>query len=101
MSPPPQRNEQSWADDGEPDDEPFWRAAPPARPRPVRGGIQINATRGPVARTWWSARFLAVLEAARVGTPIRTRYGREALPCTFAVAAPASTCSESVWPFRA
>jgi uncharacterized Zn finger protein len=67
MSPPPKRNEQSWADDGEPDDEPFWRAAPPARPRPVRGGIQINATRGPVARTWWSARFLAVLEAAGVG----------------------------------
>ena len=68
MSPPPKKNEQSWADDGEPDDDqPFWRAAPPARPRPVRGGIQINATRGPVARTWWSARFLAVLEAAGVG----------------------------------
>ena len=68
MSPPPKRNEQSWADDDEPDDDqPFWRAAPPARPRPVRGGIQINATRGPVARTWWSARFLAVLEAAGVG----------------------------------
>jgi uncharacterized Zn finger protein len=67
MSPPPKRNDQSWADDGEPDDEPFWRAAPPARARPVHGGIQINATRGPVARTWWSARFLAVLEAAGVG----------------------------------
>src|SRR5215213_6922577 len=68
MSPPPKKGEQSWADDGEPDeDEPFWRVAPPARPRPVRGGIQINATRGPVARTWWSARFLAVLEAAGVG----------------------------------
>ncbi len=61
-------NPNTWADDGEPDeDQPFWRAAPPARPRPVRGGIQINATRGPVARTWWSARFLAVLEAAGVG----------------------------------
>jgi uncharacterized Zn finger protein len=52
-------------DDDEP--EPFWRSAPPARPRPVEGGIQINATRGAVARTWWSARFLAVLEAAGVG----------------------------------
>jgi uncharacterized Zn finger protein len=47
--------------------EPFWRAAPPARPRSVTGGIQINATRGPVARTPWSARFLAVIEATGVG----------------------------------
>jgi uncharacterized Zn finger protein len=58
----------NWADDDEPaEEEPFWRAAPPARPRTVHGGIQINSTRGPVARTWWSARFLAVLEAAGVG----------------------------------
>jgi uncharacterized Zn finger protein len=58
----------SWADEGDAgDDEPFWRAAPPARPRPVSGGIQINATRGPLARTPWSARFLAVVEAAGVG----------------------------------
>ena len=49
------------------DPEPFWRAGLPARPRPVEGGIQINAPRGAVARTWWSARFLAVLEAAGVG----------------------------------
>lgn len=68
----------SWADDdaaedaakdaGDPADaEPFWRTAPPVRPRPVTGGIQIAATRGPVARTSWSARFLAVLEDAGVG----------------------------------
>jgi hypothetical protein len=59
----------SWADDGEgaEPDEPFWRAATPARPRRVTGGIQINSTRGPVARTTWSARFLAVVEAAGVG----------------------------------
>jgi uncharacterized Zn finger protein len=58
-----------WAADGtETDgDEPFWRTAPPARPRRVSGGIQINSTRGAVARTWWSARFLAVIEAAGVG----------------------------------
>ena len=42
----------NWADEGDiaEDEEPFWRAAPPARPRPVPGGIQINSTRGPVAR---------------------------------------------------
>jgi hypothetical protein len=56
------------ADEGQPaDEEPFWRGAPPTRPRPVTGGIQINTARGPVARTPWSARFLAVLEAAGVG----------------------------------
>src|SRR3954447_7595055 len=66
----------SWADDdaaqdtagaGTDDAEPCWRTAPPARPRPVSGGIQIAAARGPVARTSWSARFLAVLEDAGVG----------------------------------
>jgi uncharacterized Zn finger protein len=59
----------NWADDDEAaeEEEPFWRSAPPARPRTVHGGIQINSTRGPVARTWWSARFLVVLEAAGVG----------------------------------
>jgi uncharacterized Zn finger protein len=69
----------SWADDGEAPArerasatsaerlaEPFWRTAPPARPRPVAGGIQINDTRA-AARTPWSARFLAVLESAGVG----------------------------------
>jgi uncharacterized Zn finger protein len=49
-----------------PDPDPFWwRDA--ARPRRVEGGIQINSTRGPVARTWWSRRFLAVLESLGVG----------------------------------
>jgi uncharacterized Zn finger protein len=56
-----------WARPDDDDPQPFWRAGPPARARPVEGGIQINATRGAVARTWWSARFLAVLEAAGVG----------------------------------
>ncbi|HLU60491.1 MAG TPA: SWIM zinc finger family protein [Pseudonocardia sp.] len=51
-----------------PDPDPFWwRDAEPARPRKVEGGIQINNTRGPVARTWWSQRFLSVLESLGVG----------------------------------
>ena len=51
-----------------PDPDPFWwRDEAPARPRKVEGGIQINSTRGPVARTWWSQRFLAVLESLGVG----------------------------------
>ena len=31
--------------------EPWWRDAVPARPIRVTGGIQINSTRGAVART--------------------------------------------------
>jgi uncharacterized Zn finger protein len=45
----------------------WWRAAEPSRPRPVTGGIQINSTRGAVARTWWSQRFIGVLEQIGVG----------------------------------
>lgn len=47
--------------------EPWWRDAAPSRPIRVEGGIQIASTRGTVARTWWSRRFLAVLEQIGVG----------------------------------
>jgi uncharacterized Zn finger protein len=51
-----------------PEPDPFWwRDAESTRPRPVEGGIQIASTRGPVARTWWSGRFLAVVESLGVG----------------------------------
>ena len=51
-----------------PEPDPFWwRDAAPSRPRKVEGGIQIASTRGPVARTWWSQRFLTVLEQLGVG----------------------------------
>ncbi|GAA4996345.1 SWIM zinc finger family protein [Pseudonocardia tropica] len=50
-------------------DRPFWAqedftGGPPRR---VEGGIRIHASTGAVARTWWSARFLAVLEQLGVG----------------------------------
>lgn len=47
--------------------DPWWMDAAPGRPIKVEGGIQINSTRGPVARTWWSQRFLSVLESIGVG----------------------------------
>jgi uncharacterized Zn finger protein len=51
-----------------PEPDPFWwRDAEPSRPRKVEGGIQIHSTRGQVARTWWSQRFLSVLESLGVG----------------------------------
>jgi uncharacterized Zn finger protein len=51
-----------------PDPDPFWwRDAEPGPLRRVEGGIQIHSNRGAVARTWWSQRFLAVLESIGVG----------------------------------
>ena len=47
--------------------DPWWLDEAPARPIKVTGGIQINSARGSVARTWWSKRFLAVLEQIGVG----------------------------------
>jgi uncharacterized Zn finger protein len=82
-----------WAGGDGPEDAPFWRAGAPARARPVEGGIQINSTRGAVARTWWSERFLSVLEAAGVGGRLargRT-YARRGQTVSLAVDAGAAT----------
>jgi uncharacterized Zn finger protein len=50
-----------------PEGQPWWMDDRPSRPRAVEGGIQINSTRGAVARTWWSERFITVLESLGVG----------------------------------
>ncbi|WP_300014543.1 SWIM zinc finger family protein [Pseudonocardia sp.] len=47
--------------------DPFWWREESARPRRVEGGIQISSTRGKVARTWWSGRFIAMLESLGIG----------------------------------
>jgi uncharacterized Zn finger protein len=53
---------------GPPEPDPFWwRDEAPRRALPVEGGIQISRTRGGVARTWWSRRFIGVLEELGVG----------------------------------
>lgn len=49
------------------DGRPWWMEATPAKARRVEGGIQINSMRGAVARTWWSERFIQVLESLGVG----------------------------------
>lgn len=36
---------------------------PPARPVRVEGGLTLRSKRGDVARTWWSRRFVEVLES--------------------------------------
>jgi len=47
---------------------------PPAAPRPVADGIRARSRRGPIARTWWSERFIEVLESLGVGA--RLQRGR-------------------------
>ena len=40
---------------------------PPSKPRPVDGGIRARSKRGAIAQTWWSERFIEVLESLGVG----------------------------------
>jgi uncharacterized Zn finger protein len=47
---------------------------PPSRPRPVDGGLKARSARGPIAQTWWSQRFIEVLEAIGMGS--RLQRGR-------------------------
>jgi uncharacterized Zn finger protein len=47
---------------------------PSSTPRKVKGGIRARASRGPIGQTWWSRRWLAVLEALGVGQ--RLQRGR-------------------------
>jgi uncharacterized Zn finger protein len=47
---------------------------PPSRPRPVDGGLKARSTRGAIAQTWWSQRFIEVLEGIGMGS--RLQRGR-------------------------
>lgn len=44
------------------------RYFPPSRPREVDGGIRARSARGRIASTWWSTRFIEVLEAMGMGS---------------------------------
>ena len=51
-----------------PPEPPWWvTERPAARPLPVAGGIKARSQRGAIGRSWWSVRFLEVLEAIGVG----------------------------------
>jgi uncharacterized Zn finger protein len=47
---------------------------PPSRPRPVEGGLQARSRRGAIGATWWSERFVSVLESIGLGS--RLQRGR-------------------------
>jgi uncharacterized Zn finger protein len=40
---------------------------PPARPRRVEGGIRARSRRGQIGESWWSGRFVAILESLGMG----------------------------------
>lgn len=40
---------------------------PKQTPRPVEGGLKARSTRGRISSTWWSSRFIEVLEASGIG----------------------------------
>lgn len=41
---------------------------PPTRPREVEGGLKARTARGAIGQSWWSRRFLDVLESFALGT---------------------------------
>lgn len=47
---------------------------PPSKPRAVEGGLQVRSRRGSIGESWWSERFVAVLEDIGLGN--RLRRGR-------------------------
>lgn len=62
---------------------------PPSRPRPVEGGLKARTARGAMAQTWWSHRFIAVLEEIGLGSRLargRT-YARKGQVMSMEVAA--------------
>ena len=50
-----------------------WFPAEPTRPLAVEGGLKARSTRGAIGQTWWSGRFIAVLEAIGRRRPAGTR----------------------------
>jgi uncharacterized Zn finger protein len=47
---------------------------PPTRPRAVEGGLKARSSRGAIGQTWWSERFVTVLEDIGLGN--RLQRGR-------------------------
>jgi uncharacterized Zn finger protein len=48
---------------------------PPSKPRAVEGGIKARSQRGAIAQTWWSERFIAVLEDIGMGNRLQRGRG--------------------------
>jgi uncharacterized Zn finger protein len=49
-------------------DDQFWRRDHPGAPLPVEGGLKARSRRGDIGETWWSRRFIAILESFGFGS---------------------------------
>jgi uncharacterized Zn finger protein len=69
MSPDPTGRSPRWSDD---------RWPPPSIPIPVEGGLAVQSQRGRIGDTWWSQRFITVLESVGLGSRLQRgkRYAR-------------------------
>jgi uncharacterized Zn finger protein len=45
-----------------------WQQYPPSRPRSVENGLKARSARGAIGSSWWSRRFLDVLESFAMGS---------------------------------
>lgn len=52
----------------------YWEHYAPSRPKPVKNGIKARSQRGEIGETWWSKRWLGVLESFGMGA--RLQRGR-------------------------
>lgn len=50
------------------DEESEWDYYRPSQPRKVEGGIKTKSERGAIGETWWSKRWVSVLESFGMGT---------------------------------
>lgn len=55
-----------------------WTSYPESRPLPVDGGLKVRSKRGAIAGSWWSRRFVDVLESYGLGARMQRgrRYAR-------------------------
>ena len=44
---------------------------PPSRPRAVENGLKARTSRGEIGSSWWSRRFIEVLESFAMGNRLR------------------------------
>ena len=68
---------------------------PPSKPIPVEGGLQARSQRGRIGDTWWSQRFITVLESVGVGARLHRgkRYARTGQVLSMEIAAGQVTAS--------
>jgi hypothetical protein len=64
-----------------------WQRYPASVPIPADGGLETSRKRGPIAQSWWSRRFIEVLESYGLGARMQRgrRYARSGQVLTMEV----------------